>query len=225
MKNKKGFTLTEILLAVMIVGLIGIALASLTRAAAREAGVGRSKIMLRNHLSSFMRTLRGDLAKASRVSYVINGATCNTGGALLLRIHTNTDQTGAKIISDQGQETILYCHKCSTAASTFPPVMPSGSYRGGTIYRKVLSSYNSSATCSSGYMTAANAVLSNVKYLPKGGGFGEGSPAFIINPYARTKDANKSMKSIIDVQLITELDSRPVVNDVIEETFAVPTGF
>ena len=224
MKNKKGFTLTEILLAVMIVGLIGIALASLTRAAAREAGVGRSKIMLRNHLSSFMRTLRGDLAKASRVSYVINGATCNTGGALLLRIHTNTDQTGAKIISDQGQETILYCHKCSTAAATFPPVMPSGSYRGGTIYRKVLSSYNSSATCSSGYMTAANAVLSNVKYIPASGS-NYPVPLFMVNPYALGGTTGNSMNSIINVKLITELDSRPVVNDVIEETFAVPTGF
>ena len=224
MKNKKGFTLTEILLAVMIVGLIGIALASLTRAAAREAGVGRSKIMLRNHLSSFMRTLRLDLAQASYVSHVSNGAAICSSGYLLLRMHTNTDRSGNKIISAEGQKTILYCHKCSTAAATFPPVMPSGSYRGGTIYRKVLSSYNSSAACSSGNMAASDVVLSNVKYIPKSGGFGEGSPAFIINPYARTNDAN-SMKSIINVQLITELDSRPVVNDVIEETFAVPTGF
>ena len=33
MKNRKGFTLTEVLLAVMVVGLIGVALASLTTAA------------------------------------------------------------------------------------------------------------------------------------------------------------------------------------------------
>ena len=223
MKNKKGFTLTEILLAVMIVGLIGIALASLTRAAAREAGVGRSKIMLRNHLSSFMRTLRGDLAKASRVSYVINGATCNTGGALLLRIHTNTDKTGAKIVSTDAQNTIVYCHKCSTAASTFP-VVPSGAYLGGTIYKKVISGYNASATCSSGYMTAANAVLSNVKYIPASGS-GYPVPLFMVNPYALGGATSNSMNSIINVKLITELDSRPVVNDVIEETFAVPTGF
>ena len=61
MKNNKGFTLTEILLAVMIVGLIAISLAALTRAAARESGVGRSRIMLRNNLSRFMRTLRTDI--------------------------------------------------------------------------------------------------------------------------------------------------------------------
>ena len=39
MKNNKGFTLTEILLAVMIVGLIAISLAALTRAAAREYAI------------------------------------------------------------------------------------------------------------------------------------------------------------------------------------------
>ena len=50
MKNNKGFTLTEILLAVMIVGIIGVALAALTTAASREGGVGRSKILLRNIL-------------------------------------------------------------------------------------------------------------------------------------------------------------------------------
>ena len=66
----RGFTLTEVLLAVMIVGLIGVSLASLTRAAARESGVGRSKIMLRNNLSMFLRTLREDMAGATRVDYI-----------------------------------------------------------------------------------------------------------------------------------------------------------
>lgn len=63
MTNKKGFTLTEILLAVMIVGIIGVALASLTTAASRESGVGRSKVMLRNNLSIALRQLRQECTR------------------------------------------------------------------------------------------------------------------------------------------------------------------
>ena len=69
-KNRGGFTLTEVLLAVMIVGLISVALAALTRAAARESGAGRSKIMLRNNLSTFVRTLRRDMSQATVVGSV-----------------------------------------------------------------------------------------------------------------------------------------------------------
>ena len=63
MKNNKGFTLTEILLAVMIVGIIGVALAALTTASSREAGVGRSRVLLRNNLSLAMRQLRQDVSR------------------------------------------------------------------------------------------------------------------------------------------------------------------
>lgn len=68
MNNNKGFTLTEVLLAAMIVGIIGIALAALTTAALRESGVGRSRLMLRNQLSLFLRQLRQDVREASSVS-------------------------------------------------------------------------------------------------------------------------------------------------------------
>ena len=68
MSNKKGFTLTEILLAVMIVGIIGVALAALTTAALRESGVGRVRIMLRNQISLFLRQLRQDVRSAKSVS-------------------------------------------------------------------------------------------------------------------------------------------------------------
>ena len=77
-KDRGGFTLTEVLLAVMIVGLIAVALAALTRAAARESGAGRSKIMLRNNLSTFVRTLRRDMAQATVVKSVSGTASCNT---------------------------------------------------------------------------------------------------------------------------------------------------
>ena len=61
MMNNKGFTLTEVLLAAMIVGIIGIALAALTTAALRESNIGRTRIMLRNQISLFLRQFRQDL--------------------------------------------------------------------------------------------------------------------------------------------------------------------
>ena len=104
MKNKKGFTLTEILLAVMIVGIIGVALASLTTAASRESGVGRSKVMLRNNLSLAMRRLRMDVHDASRVLYK-KGA---MDGSLsertpLLALGKNLTLSGEKIGSEDSR--------------------------------------------------------------------------------------------------------------------------
>lgn len=65
MKRKNGFTLTEVLLAVMIVALIGVALASLTTAASRESSLGNTKILLRNNLSSALRQIRADIQDPS----------------------------------------------------------------------------------------------------------------------------------------------------------------
>ncbi len=73
MINKKGFTLTEILLAVMIVGVIGIALAALTTAALRESGVGRSRLMLRNQISLFLRQLRQDVRESTQITTASGG--------------------------------------------------------------------------------------------------------------------------------------------------------
>ncbi len=68
MNNNKGFTLTEILLAAMIVGIIGVALAAITTAGVREGKVGRTKAVLRNQLSVALRQLRQDIAQSSNVS-------------------------------------------------------------------------------------------------------------------------------------------------------------
>lgn len=75
MKNKKGFTLMEILLAALIVGVIGIALAALTTAAVREGGVGRTKVMLRQQLSLALRQLRQDIEQSSYVQLHEDGIT------------------------------------------------------------------------------------------------------------------------------------------------------
>ncbi len=75
MNNKNGFTLTEILLAVMIVGVIGIALAALTTAAVRESGAGRTRLMLRNQISLAMRQLRQDIHESTAATGTGNGLT------------------------------------------------------------------------------------------------------------------------------------------------------
>lgn len=75
MKNNKGFTLMEILLAAMIVGLIGIALAALTTSGVREGGVGRTRAMLRNQLSIALRQLRQDIMQSSSAQISTNGYT------------------------------------------------------------------------------------------------------------------------------------------------------
>lgn len=67
MKSNKGFTLTEVLLAVMIVGLVGVALAALTGTSVRESNVGRTRMMLRNQASIALRQLRQDVHQASSV--------------------------------------------------------------------------------------------------------------------------------------------------------------
>lgn len=73
MNNNKGFTLTEVLLAAMIVGLIGVALAALTTAALRESGVGRVRLMLRNQASLFVRQLRQDVRESTSAEATGNG--------------------------------------------------------------------------------------------------------------------------------------------------------
>ncbi len=74
MKNNKGFTLTEVLLAAMIVGLIGVTLAALTTAALRESGVGRVRLMLRNQASLFLRQLRQDVRASTKAKIGADGS-------------------------------------------------------------------------------------------------------------------------------------------------------
>ncbi len=68
MRNKKGFTLTEVLLAAMIVGLIGVALAALITSSTREGSMGRTRVMLRNQISNAMRLMRQDIHQANSIS-------------------------------------------------------------------------------------------------------------------------------------------------------------
>ncbi len=214
-KDRGGFTLTEVLLAVMIVGLIAVALAALTRAAARESGAGRSKIMLRNNLSTFVRTLRRDMAQAT----VVKSVSCNTRSPVtLVQLAQNVDSSGNMIIRTVKEDTlytiqeatyITYCFLCGTDTAN---ISPSGAKRGGKIYR--LTSNTSYPSCSS--YASGELVLDNVKWIS--GTYSV--PYFNIDTFSRGKT-----NSLLTVHIITELNSVPVMNEVIEETFAMPMGY
>ncbi|HAM43049.1 MAG TPA: hypothetical protein DCP52_04380 [Elusimicrobia bacterium] len=232
MTNKKGFTLTEILLAVMIVGIIGVALASLTTAASRESGVGRSKVMLRNNLSIALRQLRQDVQESTRVLYVrgkIDSATAGTA-IPLLSLAKNEDIDGNAIGS--GNSYVTYCFVPGSKAAAPDKKALSG----GTIYRHegTVSWSGSAPSCS--YNTSTDVFLYNVKFIPPIGSSGSDTyypvPFFGPETYS-VKDTSasavsvrrKDLGSILQVRLITELDSTPVVNDAVEQIFMLPNGY
>lgn len=197
MKNKRGFTLTEVLLAVMVVGLIGVALASLTTAATRESGVGRSKVMLRNNLSLFLRTLRDDINAAT---YINMGASSGPGSGTLIELCDDRTMLGEGIPSVSGMGCVTYEFEKGSAkgdAARSNQVVPSSATRGGTITRN------------------GEIVLRNVKYVNNYEGYS--------SPYFK-RVGTGTIGSALDITIITELDSTPPVNDIVEETFLLPNG-
>lgn len=231
MMNKKGFTLTEILLAVMIVGIIGVALASLTTAASRESGVGRSKVMLRNNLSIALRQLRQDVQESTRVLYVRGRIDSTTRSAIpLLALAKNEDIDGNSI--GAGSSYITYCFLPGNKAAA-----PNGqALSGGTIFRHVGSvSWSGNAPACS-YNTNTDVFLYNVKFIPPIGSTGDDNyypvPFFGPETYSVKDNSSsavsarrKDLGSILQVRLITELDSTPVVNDAVEQIFMLPNGY
>ncbi|OUO56972.1 PulJ/GspJ family protein [Candidatus Avelusimicrobium gallicola] len=240
MKNKKGFTLTEILLAVMIVGIIGVALAALTTAASRESGVGRSKILLRNNLSIALRQLRDDIHASSRVMYVRGRIDSSSEGAVtpLLLLAKNINLNNNAINSMVTPSYVTYCFVTGGTTAT-----PTGALSKGTIYRRESSSvptWDGIAPVCGTPDTDDNfeVFLHNVKFIPPIGSSGDSKyypvPLFRLSgsdaEYSE-KDAvsvdwrRKDLASVLVLKIITELDSTPIVNDVVEETFILPNGF
>lgn len=240
MKNKKGFTLTEILLAVMIVGIIGVALAALTTAASRESGVGRSKVLLRNNLSIALRQLRRDIKESSRVLYVRGTlGSIGTTEIPLLMVGKNVDQDGNALYPSDPDRQPVYLTYCfarggdkMNQTTSGADVLPSGAYDGGVITRYESNAENWTTgnipDCSKG---TSSKFLNNVKYIPSSQ---YAAPLFAVKGFSGTynvKDSGnldkirKNLGSVLEVQLITELNSNPVVNDVTEETFILPNGF
>lgn len=240
MKNNKGFTLTEILLAVMIVGIIGVALAALTTAASRESGVGRSRVLLRNNLSLAMRQLRQDIHSSTQLQYARGQISSASAGNVipLLVLARNVDLKDNPL-PGRTPAYITYCFVVGSHAA-----QPSGALAGGTIYRRQSSDISwSSSTPSCGNNPATDTnfqvFLHNVKFIPSGITVEDRTypvPLFRVDSASTSYSLHEENHNILGryygelgallrVNLITELPSKPVVNDVVEQKFMMLNGF
>lgn len=241
MKNNKGFTLTEILLAVMIVGIIGVALAALTTAASRESGVGRSRVLLRNNLSLAMRQLRQDVHSSTQLQYARGQiSAASAGNVIPLLVLARNVNLKDKPLPGRTPSYITYCFVVGSHAA-----QPSGALAGGTIYRRESEQIIwSSATpsCGSNPATDTNfqVFLHNVKFIPSGITVEDRTypvPLFRVDSgdgatYSLHEENHNILRwyygelgALLRVNLITELPSKPVVNDVVEQKFMMQNGF
>ena len=202
MKNNKGFTLMEVLLAALIVGVIGIALAALTTAAVREGGVGRTRVMLRHQLSLAMQQLRQDIAFADQVG-----------------VYKNPDGTVKSVkikhMHPQGEK---YIGVLDTPMTVDHPVLityeftkKENSNTGGIIKRKVEQQ---------GAQVGKTEIwLSNIKTV-------KNDPSGFISPrFEQITYPGDQIGSLLKVSIIVEVGTDTVVNDVVEETFVMQHGF
>lgn len=259
MKNKNGFTLTEILLAAMIVGLIGVALASLTTAASRESGVGSSRVMLRNNLSIALRQLRQDVHHASRVLFVKgplttapNTASGSTPAEIpLLVLANNVNVQGKRIDSDKAKEFIAYCFLRGnqftlSSGDAVQPTTPSTSPAAdGGVIKRVVWQGSSDADDTVLPETAADFCpadkssrsvsvwLNHVKFISNSYTISDEKhypvPLFTLLDYNGTTSYNNNASAVskgalLGVNIILELPSYPVVNEVIEERILLSNG-
>ena len=218
----------------MIVAIIGVALASLTRAASREASIGGSKVVIRNNLSLTLRQLRQDIANSSIVMYAAGKLSLSSTTATpVLILATNRTMENVKVQTRVGSGDELtktrYITYCFKRGSVSDNVQPEGAFAGGVLYRTVTDVAPSVANaCSS----LGKAILSHVKYIPStyptplfcaldrtGGWTGCGVHNNMTNTNA------KSVSGSLKVNLIVELEnSRPIVNDSVEEVFMLTNG-
>lgn len=239
----RGFTLMEVLLAMMIVGLIAIALASLTRAAGRANATGRSKVVMRNNLSSLTRQLRKDFAKASFVQRVkgpisqedIAGALGNGAPQILLfQLAQNVKLDGiTKINGTEEKRYVSYCFEPTGLGSDLfsGSVQPSGSRRYGKIYRYEKDNTfltvgedfcpSAASLCGNTLVCKAELVAENVKYIPDTDNYPV--PLFEqITPWGGN-DSDLNGRAFIQANIILETVSGTIVeNELLEETLTGP---
>ena len=67
MKNAKGFTLMELLVAVFIASMVTIALMTVWKASSMQTSQGQRQSIIRNNLSIFMRALHRDITEADLI--------------------------------------------------------------------------------------------------------------------------------------------------------------
>lgn len=203
MKNNKGFTLMEVLLAALIVGVIGIALAALTTAAVREGGVGRTRVMLRHQLSLAMQQLRQDIAFADQV-----GVEKNADGTVKSVKIKHMHPQGQKYIGVLGNEPMTVDHP---VLITYEFTKKENSNTGGIIKRKVEQQ--------GAQVGKPEIWLSNIKTV-------KNDPSGFVSPrFEQITISGDKVGSLLKVSIIVEVGTDPVVNDVVEETFAMQHGF
>lgn len=190
MRNKKGFTLMEILLAALIVGVIGIALAALTTAAVRESGVGRSHAVLRQQLSAALSQLRQDIAQSTE-------AGIDSDGTFWLR------QEHALGPNHNLQTDIRYSFEAGTVAGV------GGGTTGGQITR---TAYDSSGN------RQDEIWLGNVKSITSADG------TFVSPQFAAVNPGSDEISAVLEVRIIVEVPTQPVVNETVIERFFLPQG-
>ena len=265
MKSKQGFTLTEVLLAVIIVAALGVALAALTTAASRESSVGNSRIVLRNSFSVALRQIKNDLANYNTILYArgkqeIMGAmqlmcpiynpSCTPGyipavqhPVLLLAKNTRFDGTA---LSASTPEYVAYCFirgSVTKLSNGQTNVQPSGADDGGKLIRRVLTSSQltwNGATPNVCAVGTEEVLLDNLKYIPKTSSVNYPVPLFLVNgwnddtygPYsvqntaeAATAARAENVAGQLEIKLIMELPTYPVVNEAVELLLGPGNGF
>ncbi len=75
MINKRGFTLTELLVSIFIAGMVTVALMSVWRAASIQTSDTQRQTMMRNNISNFIRQIQIDISEADAVlnPYSVDG--------------------------------------------------------------------------------------------------------------------------------------------------------
>lgn len=205
MIRKNGFTLTEVLLAVMIVALIGVALASLTSAASRESALANSRVILRNNLSSALRQIRRDIQSTPQIfsdTSAYEGAVSGTVIKLVSFIpEVNPDHR------------IDYCFTVGSTEALPNYADAQRSFSGGVIHRVEYQDTDEHACPTAdgtGYIRTE--LLNDVKFIPAGGTLNYQVPFF-----------TKIGAGGVLVRIITEAPhSRPLANVAAEEVFFGP---
>ncbi len=204
MKNKKGFTLMEVLLAAMIVGVIGLALAALTTAAMRESGIGRTRALVRNQISYALRQLRDDLNTSDVVEFP------GPGDSFLIKMHHIGED-------DKDTDNLLGPEGVWTWEAT---------YFYNNSYKQIERAATDSST---GHMYNYAGVgtglvwMGNISKVMKNGVMT--SPSF--TPYVTTGDTGEVV-SRVRVQFVVMVggsNGTPPVIETVDETFVLPHGY
>jgi len=116
MRNNKGFTLMELLVAVFIGSMVTIALVSIWKAASLQTSSGQRQSIIRNNLSIFLRGMHKDITEADVIVYPTKTLTSET--SLLIAGFRNARKESDVIIPNTsgmsafvtGSEYFAYCY-------------------------------------------------------------------------------------------------------------------